>query len=222
MIRQHAANAKQLRPVVVNLRFKRSDIAPFGHGERGLKGGNKLGQNAFLPSSSFVYQAYTERVRYQHFFIGCSGRKHLRRFHAVRLPGRAVHLIVISLVTCHTQDIMKVALDTDVIIAARRSRSGAFHAPLRALRDGQIEAVASVPMRHEYEAILMRPEQRQAIGMSMQEVNAFLDSLAVLLTPVLSYFLWPPRLRHPDDERVLEAAVNSGAEAIVTFNKRLF
>jgi predicted nucleic acid-binding protein len=34
---------------------------------------------------------------------------------------------------------MKVALDTEAIIAARRSRSGASNALLRALRDGQIE-----------------------------------------------------------------------------------
>jgi putative PIN family toxin of toxin-antitoxin system len=123
---------------------------------------------------------------------------------------------------CHIVSDMKVVLDSDVLVAALRSRTGASNAFLRALRLGQIEAVASIPMLLEYEAVLMRPEQRQAAGMTVQEVNVFLDGLAALLTPVVPYFLWRPMLRDPDDEMVLDAAVSSRAKAIVTFNVQDF
>jgi len=117
---------------------------------------------------------------------------------------------------------MRVAFDTDVMVAALRRRTGASNALLRALRLGELEAVASVPMMFEYEAVLMRPEQLQATGLTPQEVNVFLDGLAALLIPVRPYFLWRPVLRDPDDEMVLDAAVNGRAEAIVTFNVQDF
>jgi predicted nucleic acid-binding protein len=37
---------------------------------------------------------------------------------------------------------------------------------------------------------------------------------------VESHFVWRPQLRDPADEMVLEAAVNGGADALVTFNRR--
>jgi putative PIN family toxin of toxin-antitoxin system len=117
---------------------------------------------------------------------------------------------------------MRLTFDADVIVAALRSWAGASNALLRALREGQLEAVASIPMLFEYEAMLVRPEQRQASGMSVEEVGFFLDSLAALLLPVVPYFLWRPLLRYPDDEMVLDAAVNGQADAIVTFNVQDF
>jgi predicted nucleic acid-binding protein len=58
--------------------------------------------------------------------------------------------------------------------------------------------------------------------MTVAEVDIFLDGLAALLLPVLPYFLWRPLLRDPDDEMVLDTAVNGQADAIVTFNVRAF
>jgi predicted nucleic acid-binding protein len=44
---------------------------------------------------------------------------------------------------------MRVAFDTDVVVAAMRSRTGASHALLEQLRLGHMEAVASVAMMLE-------------------------------------------------------------------------
>jgi hypothetical protein len=73
-------------------------------------------------------------------------------------------------------------------------------------------------MLFEYEAAVIRPEQLQATGMTVAEVGVFFDGLAALLLPVLPYFLWRPLWRDPDDEMVLDAAVNGQADVIVTFN----
>ena len=47
-----------------------------------------------------------------------------------------------------------------------------------------------------------------------------LDALAGELEPIEINVLWRPQLRDGDDEMVLEAAVNGGADALVTFNGR--
>ena len=115
---------------------------------------------------------------------------------------------------------MRYVLDTDVIVAAMRSPSGASAALLLAALDGRFTLVANVPLFIEYEATCSRVEHRLAAGLSANEVQQFLDGLAALAEPVETHFLWRPRLRDPADEMVLEAAVNGQANAIVTFNLR--
>lgn len=66
--------------------------------------------------------------------------------------------------------------------------------------------------------MLKRDEQRDVSGLSIQEINQLLDALASTCIPVEIHFQWRPQLNDPNDEMVLDAAVNGNADALVTFN----
>jgi len=111
-----------------------------------------------------------------------------------------------------------VVLDTNVFVAAARSRNGASFALLAALRLNRFRLLVSVPLFLEYEAVLKRPEQLAAGQRNPAMVDAFLDALAMRAVPVHMFFLWRPQLRDAADEMVLETALNGRAHALVTFN----
>jgi putative PIN family toxin of toxin-antitoxin system len=117
---------------------------------------------------------------------------------------------------------MRLVLDTNVIVAAMRSPTGASAALLMAARRGEITLVANVALALEYEATCCRSEHGIAAGLSPAQVSIFLDVVIAMVVPVETHFLWRPLLRDPGDELVLEAAANGRASAIVTFNQRDF
>lgn len=85
--------------------------------------------------------------------------------------------------------VRRVVLDSSVIVSAFRSRRGAAN---------------------------VVPEQRPVSRLSLPEIDAVLGSLAAAIVPVEVRFTWRPQLPDPDDEMVLEAAVNGQADALVT------
>ena len=113
-------------------------------------------------------------------------------------------------------------MDTDVVVAGLRSPTGASAELLRMARRGQITVLVSVPLFVEYEAKCTEAEHLSAAGLSREEGEIFLDGLAAIAEPVTIYYSWRPQLSDPADEMVLEAAVNGGAEMLVTFNRRHF
>lgn len=117
---------------------------------------------------------------------------------------------------------MRLVLDTNIILSARRSRDGASNALLRAVGRREVRMLASVPLFVEYEAVLSRPEHMMAMGLTRADIVAFLDALSVLVEPVKLHYLWRPQLNDVADEMVLETAINRRADAIVTFNERDF
>ena len=113
-------------------------------------------------------------------------------------------------------------LDTDVMVAALRSDRGASRQLLLAALNRQFELLLSVPLVREYEAVLTRVHHLAACGLSSAEVGRVLDDLVSVARPVRLAFRWRPRLPDPDDDMVLETAINGRASAIVTFNQRDF
>lgn len=113
-------------------------------------------------------------------------------------------------------------LDTDVIVSAIRSRTGASAEIVRAALRGDAAIAMSVALALEYEAVITREEHYVAGGLCEADVLMVLDTLIQVAKPIESHFRWRPQLRDANDEMVLEAAVNSGASAIVTFNRKDF
>lgn len=78
-----------------------------------------------------------------------------------------------------------------------------------------------MPLFYEYEEVLSRAEFLLDVGVSRTQIAEFLEDVAATVTPVGIDFQWRPQLGDPDDEMVLEAAINCGG-TIVTHNARDF
>jgi predicted nucleic acid-binding protein len=87
------------------------------------------------------------------------------------------------------------------------------------LAENRFRLNISVAVALEYEDVLKRPGL--LAGLTESEIEAFLDYLLALSNLTPSVPRLRPSLRDPDDERILELAVQCGA-TIVTHNKRHF
>lgn len=114
----------------------------------------------------------------------------------------------------------RVVLDTNVVVAALRSRRGASYQLLSLLGEDRFEIAVSVPLVLEYEDVLTRSPGEGLY--SRQEIADLLDFLCQVAHRQRIFFLWRPCLPDPKDDMVLELAVAAGCEAIVTFNGRDF
>jgi len=113
-----------------------------------------------------------------------------------------------------------IVIDTNVVIAALRSKKGASNKLLSLVGIGKFEIHDSVALILEYEEVLQR--QRNELGLSEEEISIFIDSLCSMAHHHNIYFLWRPFLTDVNDELILELAVSANCEYIVTHNVKDF
>src|SRR6202162_3520713 len=116
----------------------------------------------------------------------------------------------------------RLVLDTSVVVAGLRTQLGAGNAVLRLVAKRRLVALATPPLFLEYEGVLKRPAHRLAHGLAPEAIEDFRAELAALIEPVEVHFQWRPQSRDPNDEMVLEAAINGQADRLVTYNIKDF
>ena len=121
----------------------------------------------------------------------------------------------------YTGDTMRITLDTSVLVAAARSRNGASFKLVSMLPTPEIEIALTVPLYTEWQAVMTRPENLPP-GATAEDARAFLRYLASIAHLQEVHFLWRPFSRDPDDDMIVECAVSSGCEYIVTHNAKDF
>lgn len=114
---------------------------------------------------------------------------------------------------------LQLVLDTNVLVAGLRSKWGASFELIRLLAEGRFRPNVSVALALDCEDVLKR--SGLVTSLTEAEIDVFLDY--VLASSVLLPFVQrlQPSLRDPDDERILEVAVQCGA-TIVTHNSKDF
>jgi predicted nucleic acid-binding protein len=116
---------------------------------------------------------------------------------------------------------LQVVIDTNVLVAALRSRNGGSAALLQKLgADRRWQMNLSVSLVAEYTEIVHR--EGRSLGYSWQDCEDFLDYICAAGIERPIYFRWRPVFSEPDDDLFLELAVACGAAHIITHNRRHF
>lgn len=114
----------------------------------------------------------------------------------------------------------QIVIDTNVLVAAMRSNRGASYRLLGQLGSPDWRPNVTVPVVLEYEEVLKRTCRN--FGLTEEDIDDVIDAICTEAGLHRLYFLWRPVAADPDDDLILEAAIASHSDFIVTYNQRDF
>jgi putative PIN family toxin of toxin-antitoxin system len=114
----------------------------------------------------------------------------------------------------------RIVIDTNVVVAALRSKRGASYQVLMLLGSEKFSIHLSVPLVLEYEDVARR--MLGEIDLTEQDIDDIVDYICAVGEAHYLFFLWRPYLKDAKDDMVLELAITAGCDFIVTYNQRDF
>jgi putative PIN family toxin of toxin-antitoxin system len=113
-----------------------------------------------------------------------------------------------------------IVIDTNVLVSALHSRFGAASRLLRQIGMSIFDIHISVPLVLEYEDVLKRQQFER--WWSAQEADDVIDYICTVAKHHKIWYLWRPFLPDAKDDFVLELALKSQSDFIVTYNAKDF
>jgi putative PIN family toxin of toxin-antitoxin system len=116
---------------------------------------------------------------------------------------------------------LRIVLDTNVLVAASRSKQGASFALISEIPSEHFQICLSVGLYAEWAEVLSRPGNLPP-GLTAVDAQNFVRYLASQAHLQEIHFLWRPFLADSDDDMVLELALAAGCQHIITYNTAHF
>ncbi len=113
---------------------------------------------------------------------------------------------------------MNLVIDTNVWISALLSQNGLSREIIRLALLGKVVPQISVPLFLEYEAVMKRKEIQEQCYLDKEEQKELFQAFLSTCKYNEIFYLWRPNLKDKDDDFLVELAVASNSEVIITEN----
>jgi uncharacterized protein len=117
---------------------------------------------------------------------------------------------------------MKIVIDTSVWISALISKESQARELLRLVFQEKCSPQISESLFREYEMVMKRKKIQTLTPLSKEEQVELFNAYLSCCKWNNIYYAWRPNLKDEDDNFLIELAVASGAEVILTYNTKDF
>ncbi|KYC37852.1 DNA-binding protein [Scytonema hofmannii PCC 7110] len=112
----------------------------------------------------------------------------------------------------------QIVLNTNVLLAGLRSNRGASYKLLTILNDTRWQLNISTALIFEYEEILKR--EKDQLTLTSKEIDDVIEAICAIANRCSIFYLWRPLARDPDDDFLIDLAVEARVDFIITYNQK--